>query len=166
MRPFFVLALALASAACASTKTSDALNDTRLAALCSWQEEATNPLIQPPEGEWLIGDPTVLKPDEAPDGKWHLFANSLLGIYHHVSPDGVTWERVEPILFQLGYIRPFILRDGGQYHLFYERFLNANTSQIERVSSVDLAAWSTPTTVITPISPGRKRAWQRWATRL
>ncbi len=156
MRWFALILCFFASVACTSTPAADSTDAARLAALCAWQEHPSNPLILPPDGEWLIGDPTVLKPDESPDGQWHLFANSLVGIYHHTSADGITWQRIEPILFQLGYIRPFILRDGGVYHLFYERFLNANTSQIEQVSSTDLATWSTPTTVITADQPWEK----------
>ena len=147
----FLLSIAVGCTASPKPVTSD--DAALVAALCTWQEHPANPLIQPPDGEWLIGDPTVLRPDESPDGRWHLFANSLLGIYHHVSDDGIAWQRLEPILFELGYVRPFILRDGGAYHLFFEHFLSASDSRIEQITSTDLAAWSTPTIVLTADLP-------------
>ena len=147
----------LVAAACTST-AAEPPEDAALAALCTWQEHPANPLIQPPEGEFLLGDPTVLRPDEAPDGRWHLFANSLLGIHPFVSDDGVAWQAVEPALFGLGYMRPFVLVEKGTYHLFFEHFDSVSHSHIEHASSVDLANWSTPTTVLQPDLPWEQEA--------
>ncbi len=154
-----LLALSLAwgcsSAAAPAPTASDAA---LVAALCTWQEHPANPLIQPPDGEFLIGDPTVLRPDEAPDGRWHMFANSLLGIHQLVSDDGVAWQYLEPGLFGLGYVRPFVLVDQGSFHLFFEHFDSVTRSHIEQATSLDLATWSTPTTVLEADLPWEQEA--------
>ncbi len=131
---------------------------TLAAQLCNWQEFPGNPLIQPPDGETLIGDPTVLAPSETPDGQWHLFANSLAGIHAYDSADGLSWQPLGLTLFGLGAIRPFVLRDGGLYHLFFEQYDSATHSTIQHVTSADLATWSTPTTALEPALPWEQEA--------
>ncbi len=156
----WVTVLGAVLGACEATSDSgDPAQPSLAEKLCTWTEHPDNPLIQPPDGEFLLGDPTVLAPAESPDGKWHLFANSLLGIHHHVSADGIAWERLKPPLFSLGAMRPFILRDGGRYLLFYEQFSGFDQSSIQRTESVDLATWSTPTTVLEPTLDWEKEAF-------
>lgn len=128
--------------------------------LCSWKLHPSNPLIQPPSGEWLIGDPSVVSPQEAPDGRWHLFANSLLGIHHHTSADGISWKRHTPSLFGTGAFRAFLIREGAAYYLFFEKFVGFSDSTIQVSTSKDLERWSTPLVVLKP-----ELSWEKELTR-
>lgn len=121
--------------------------------LCSWTDHPQNPLIEPPPDETLIADPTVALPSEAPDGRWHLFANSVLGIHHHVSDDGIVWERLTPPLFGPGAFRPYLYMEGGTYFLFFEQFFGLQSSKILASTSTDLNVWSEPVTVLIPELP-------------
>ncbi len=124
--------------------------------LCAWHDDPRNPLIEPPEPEFLLGDPTLVAPADAPDGRYHLFANSLLGIHHHVSDDGILWERLTPALIGAGAFRPYVFVEDGVYHLFYEQFRSLESSEIRGVQSPDLETWSEPTLVLTADLP-----WER-----
>ncbi len=63
--------------------------------LCQgWADHPDSPLIEAPGAQFLIGDPTVLLPEESPDGLWHLFANSLDGIHHHSERIGLATLRL------------------------------------------------------------------------
>ncbi len=125
----------------------------------TWRLHEGNPLIKPLFPSPVIADPAVLAPDESPDRKWHLFAHSIRGIYHYRSEDGLAWG-VPCRLFHSA-MRPFILRDGNSYHLFYERTRPHALwlgwvpmkwrSHIECVSSHDCVSWSAPRTVLLPL---------------
>lgn len=117
--------------------------------LCDWEASPQNPLVEPPGTEFLIGDPTVLRPDEAPDGQWHLFANSLLGIHHYTSEDGLDWVKQSGTLGDIAAFRPFVFIEDGTYYLFYEQFRSGG-SEIRRIDSTDLVTWSEPLTVLRP----------------
>ena len=121
-----------------------------LSQLCDWTDHPDNPLVDPPPGENLLGDPTVLLPDESPDAQWHMFANGLGGIHHFVSDDGVAWERLTPSLFGLGAWRPFVFKEGETYYLFFEKFLGWEDSEIHLSTSTDLMEWTTPTKLLEP----------------
>lgn len=147
--------------ACGADDPGEPDVDARLkASLCDWKLHPDNPLIEPPGTEWLIGDPTVLTPGEAPDGRWHLYANSVIGIHHHVSDDGLKWTRVGKPLFGLGAFRAFILKTEGGYAMFYEKFSDLKHSNIRLTRSVDLASWSTPTVVLEPTEPWEKEGYE------
>lgn len=118
--------------------------------LCTWQDHPANPLIHPPAGEELLGDPTVVLPADAPDARWHLFANSLAGIHHHASDDGITWERVALGVVGGSTMRPHVYLEDGLFHLLYERFSGFGESVIERRTSVDLEVWSEAVVVLEP----------------
>jgi hypothetical protein len=120
------------------------------AVLCKWEDHPDNPLIEPEPGENLIGDPTVVVPEKSPDGRWHLFANGLLGIYHHVSSDGIAWQRLSKPLFSVGAFRPYVFPEKGVYHLLYEQFSNMNHSEMRHSTSTDLKTWSDPQTLLKP----------------
>jgi len=118
---------------------------------CDWREEPANPLIGPVGRGWMMADPTVLLPDESPDGRWHLLANSIPPKLHEfVSDDGVKWEHIRS--FARGAMRPYLRRFGERYHLFYEDvqwWLPLRSRIVHRVSE-DLITWSQPLEVLSP----------------
>lgn len=118
-----------------------------------WVDHPKNPLIQAPGREFIIADPTFLPPDKTPDGKWHLFAHSLLGIHHYVSNDGIEWAKRGPRLF--GGMRPFLFIEGNVYVMFYERFHNPWNSEVAARTSSDLERWSDPIVLVVST-----RRWQ------
>ena len=119
---------------------------------CTFEDHPDNPLIVPPGREFLIADPTVVAPNQAPDNVFHLFAHSLRGIHHYTSLDGVAWEKVGGALFPG--IRPYLFVQDG-YHLFYERFERPWRSVVAVRSSTDLKTWSEPRTLLRP-----KLSWE------
>jgi len=117
---------------------------------CSWRDYAQNPLIEPPKTN-VVGDPTFLMPADTPDGRWHLFAYTPAGIFQFRSDDGLSWEAdADPVV--LGF-RPYVLADGGKFHLFYQRYDTPAKAHLELVSSDDLSSFGTPTTVLEPTLP-------------
>ena len=137
-------------------------------AQATWSLEARNPLLRPPFPSPILADPTFLPPDETPDGRWHLFAHSLFGIHHYVSSDGIAWRRRGRVCGNA--LRAFLYREGGRYHLLYERCRlmlpirrSGWFSHIERRASLDLELWSAPTVLLRPTlawhaEPGRGEA--------
>lgn len=107
---------------------------------------ATRGLLTP-----RLCDPTFLLPEESPDGLWHMFAHTWLGVEHFTSTSGLEWKR-EHLLFSRGH-SPFIYKEGTTYYLLYElhdklHFSkpkdNRKESRIMISSSTDLALWSEP----------------------
>jgi hypothetical protein len=128
-----------------------------------WMEHEGNPLIPPPFPSPILADPTFLPPPETPDGLWHLFAHSILGIHHFTSPDGLSWERRKGVVCR-GSLRAFILAKDSVYYLFYERFLRLfpfpYRSRIEARTSRDLDSWSKPAVVMEPTLAWHKEGCQ------
>lgn len=125
--------------------------------LCrGWQLHPSNPLITPPGPEWMIADPTFLPPSRSPDRRWHLFANSLAGLHHYLSDNGVTWERIQSLQYP-GAARPYIYREGKTYFLYYEQFLSVVRSEIHVRQSVDLLRWSPPQRLLAPTFPWEQK---------
>ncbi len=127
-----------------------------------WRTTRDAPVLTPPLGSPLLADPTFLLPDATPDGRWHLFAHSVFGVHAYASDDGVRWSR--PRLVVRHAMRPYVMPDGGLFHLFYERYpafrlaLTAVPglrwrSWIEHRSSADLRHWSRPTVALRPTLP-------------
>ncbi|MHB8896416.1 MAG: hypothetical protein ACYC99_14720 [Candidatus Geothermincolia bacterium] len=113
-----------------------------------WVDDPRNPLIEPPRPEFLLGDPAVVLPGEAPDGLWHMFANTLLGIQHYTSPDGIAWDRHRKI--GPGF-RANVIRDGDAFFMFYERFSVPQVrSHVAVRRSVDLWRWSSSVKILEP----------------
>lgn len=117
------------------------------------------PVLRPPPGSPLIADPTFLLPHDTPDGRWHLFAHSTWGVHHFTSTDGLAWSK--PRLAVRHAMRPYVLRDGDAYHLFYERYPAFRLpltivpglrwrSWIEQRASRDLVTWSAATVALRP----------------
>jgi hypothetical protein len=115
-----------------------------------WTDHPANPLIEPPWPEWMIADPTVLLPSESPDGLWHLFANSVWGIHHHTSDDGIVWKRGRRLFPG---IRAFVIKYEGSYYLFNEVFLRPFETGIVVRKSDDLDIWSEPKAALRPSRP-------------
>ena len=125
---------------------------------CSWFPFSDEPVM---EGLWYVprlSSPVFLFPEETPDGKWHLFTHSWLGIQHYISSSGIMWEPMGLVQVRGKY--PFIFKEKGAFHIIYERhgrpipFVEKLTkrmrkshvvgSHIEMRSSNDLSVWSEP----------------------
>jgi hypothetical protein len=119
--------------------------------LRNWVDDPRNPLIEPPRPEFLLGDPAVILPGDAPDGCWHMFANTLLGIRHYTSRDGLEWlahRKIGP-----GF-RAFVLKDEGLFYMFYEHFaIPQFRSHVAVRRSADLWTWTPSETVLSPSLP-------------
>ena len=127
--------------------------------LCTWVDHPDDPLIEPPGAETLVGDPAVVAPEEAPDGQWHLFAQSMLGIHHWVSADGVVWELATTGVVGVGAWRPEVVADGGLWHLLYDQYTSIDSSVIEHRTSEDLWEWSEAEVLLEPT-----QAWEQEGT--
>ncbi len=118
-----------------------------------------SPVLRPFDGSVVVADPSLLTPDEAHDGKWHMFFHTNLGVYQFLSDDGINFKKVQKVVPRA--MRPNINVIGGRYYLFYEhtRSLAANAlnvvnavpwkSEIYVTESDDLLHWSEPKPVIT-----------------
>ncbi|MBQ6466615.1 MAG: glycosyl hydrolase family 43 [Clostridia bacterium] len=118
-----------------------------------------SPVIKPGNSSFVAADPSLLTPDESPDGLWHIFFHTTFGVRHAVSKDGINFEKSEKFFGRA--MRPDINRIGGRYYLFYERtrpiiFNGLNVlnlakwkSEIYVSESEDLKQWSEPKPVIT-----------------
>lgn len=127
---------------------------------CQWFPFNDEPLLK---GNWYVPklcDPQVIIPSDSPDGKWHMFLHSWIGIHHFVSESGIAWEPKKMIVLRGHY--PFIFHEKNRYYLLYEKHdynipgaairradeKNENCSRIELCSSHDLESWSTPRTIL------------------
>ena len=124
------------------------------------------PVLGPPLPSPVIADPTFLPPDQTPDGLWHLWAHSLLGLHAYRSADGITWRSSGTVTRNA--LRGHVVADGPGYRLSYEKtrlFMPLGlpwSSWIESRSSDDLESWSQPTVLLRPCldwhARGRDRA--------
>ncbi|MFA7168497.1 MAG: hypothetical protein WC096_06305 [Sphaerochaetaceae bacterium] len=122
----------------------------------SWYPFSDEAMIQ---SHWYMPrlcDPCFLFPDQSPDGKWHLFAHTWVGLEHFTSANGIWWEPLKMIEFR-GH-SPSVYYEGGMWYLLYEkhdklfqRFSRRTkearaieTSRIEMRSSSDLVLFSEP----------------------
>lgn len=142
--------LAVAAAAGALGCGSDDAVSRSVPCFCSWRDYGKNPLIEAPKTN-VVGDPTFLLPADTPDGRWHLFAYTPAGIFQFLSDDGLAWEaEADPVV--LGF-RPYVLADGGKFHLFYQKYDTPAQAHLEVMSSDDLSSFTTPTTVLDATLP-------------
>lgn len=102
-----------------------------------------NPVIRPFDSP-LTADPSLLTPDESPDGKWHIFFHTVLGVYHFVSPDGVKFTKKAKIANAA--MRPDINLVDGRYYLFFERTRNLIAKGL---NIIGLAPWKSEIYVMT-----------------
>ena len=116
-----------------------------------------NPIIKNPWNSFVVADPSVITPDVAKDGKFHLFCHTFFGVYHYISDDGIVFKRFGKVVNRA--MRPNINYIDGKYYLFYERtrpvIFNALSllgfkweSEIYCTESTDLINWSKPYAVI------------------
>lgn len=125
----------------------------------TFKEYKQNPIIAPPFPSPIIADPTFITPSESIDGRWHLFAHSLLGIHHFTAQDGIHYTRQSKAIIKNA-MRPYILHHNNTYYLYYEkikRFIlwyswlpHVWYSCIAMRSSVDCSAWSEEKIIYTP----------------
>ena len=130
-----------------------------------WRDHPDNPLISPPKTIFykIIGDPTVLNPSETPDGKWHMWANTVPGLHHYTSEDGIKWEKAPKNRsmkkFRCG-IRCSILKQENDYYLYFEQtFLLILRNRIKVSHSTDLYNWSKPKLILKPDLPWERQSW-------
>ncbi len=107
-------------------------------------------------GVFGLSSPSFLLPEESPDGLWHMFVHTRMGVEQLVSTSGLEWKREHLIVF-MGR-SPSIFREGSTYYLFYEihsrtSFFRKNdnsvsSSRIMVTTSTDLMLWSEPRTVL------------------
>ena len=57
-----------------------------------WSSYSEWAIWQSPWYEMRLSAPAVLLPEDSPDGLWHLFAHSWMGIEHYSSPSGFDWS--------------------------------------------------------------------------
>ncbi|MBN1534258.1 MAG: glycosyl hydrolase family 43 [Spirochaetes bacterium] len=130
-----------------------------------WKPYSDDPIITPPWGSPILADPTVLVPEETPDGKWHLFAHTIWGIHHFRSDDGIKWGKSK-LLFRNA-MRAHIFHDDGVYYLLYEKYRPLQImfpwmrfwkwkSRIMMRASKDLKSWSGADVMLRP-----ELLWQR-----
>jgi hypothetical protein len=112
---------------------------------CDWKEYPANPIIEPAEENGLIGDPTVVLPEDAPDGRWHMFAYGLTGIHQLVSSDGISWKMYSSTLFNIGVVRPYVFKDKKSaspvFYMFVEKYDSMTASAMFYSTSGDLRNW-------------------------
>ncbi len=123
--------------------------------LKNWKDYPANPLINPPFPGILLGDPSVVPPDESPDGAWHLFANTILAIHHYTSRDGINWRRIRRVFPGM---RAYVYREGETYFLLCEEFqIPMFKSHIVIRTSKDLSIWSEKKIILKAETPWEKR---------
>jgi len=123
-----------------------------------WTEHPGNPILSPRFPGLMIADPTVLMPEETPDGRWHLFANSMPPRLHHfASEDGIRWCELGTLC--PGAMRPFVRRVEGEYVLLYEqvRWPAPLRSRILLRRSTDLGRWGPAAEMVRPSLPWHGR---------
>ncbi|TXH30812.1 MAG: glycosyl hydrolase family 43 [Actinobacteria bacterium] len=112
------------------------------------------PLLGPPFPSPVIADPTFLPPDRTPDGRWHMWAHSMLGLHAYSSADGIDWRSAGTVTRNA--LRGHIVEVGDGYRLSYEKtrlFMPLGlpwSSWIESRGGHDLDDWSAPTVLLRP----------------
>ncbi|MBS1124537.1 MAG: hypothetical protein H6Q90_6765 [Deltaproteobacteria bacterium] len=142
--------VAVVLAGCSEPSTCELAPDLDPALLCLWTDSPGSPLIEPPANHSIIADPTVVTPEDSPDGRWHMFAHALTAIYHYTSDDGLAWTEVGHLPFTLGSLRPYIYKEGATYYLLFEQYASLDSSTIQIMESSDLVSWSESVTILEP----------------
>ena len=122
-----------------------------------WSSYSDDAIWQSPWYEMRLCAPCVLPPDVSPDGLWHLFAHSWMGIEHYSSTSGFDWKKRALVVARGHY--PSLYRQKDRWHLVYEahdrdyslsvRLDRRRTiSRIYLMTSSDLMSWSRPTVIL------------------
>ncbi len=129
----------------------------------SWYPFSDEPVIRSIWYMPRLCDPFFLFPEESPDGKWHLFGHTWVGIEHFISENGISWEPRKMVALR-GH-SPSVYREDGVYYLIYEKH-NASPpafnkgrlrrreqekisySRFEMRSSTDLVLFSEPKIIL------------------
>ena len=98
-----------------------------------------------------LSSPFFLLPEESPDGLWHLFADTSLGLEHYSSTSGLEWEKAHLVFSDSRFA--FVYKEGSTYYLLYETHKKTNnfkndSSRIMITSSTDLSLWSEPKLIL------------------
>lgn len=116
------------------------------------------PILAPFGASFVVADPSLLTPDQAIDGRFHMFFHATTGVYHFASDDGIHFEKIQKVLSNA--MRPNINRIGDKYVLYFEKtrslLLNGLTiinlakwrSDIYACTSTDLVHWDKPQPVL------------------
>ena len=81
-----------------------------------------DPILKPDFGEWLLGDPTIIKLGN----EIHMWGNEVFhGIVHYKSKvyDPLNFTRLSEEVWEPGAVRPHALLDGEKILIFYEQYL-------------------------------------------
>lgn len=117
----------------------------------AWQDHPENPLIEPFVRD-VVADPTVLGPDQTPDGLWHMITCGSHGyLAQWTSSDGLHWERF--VHHEWDGFSPFVHPHGGRYYLFYQMNNFPERCWIVCRHSEDLRTWSEPQVILEPDLP-------------
>lgn len=119
-----------------------------------WRDLPQNPLISPPEGTSVVGDPQVLLPGEL-DEDWHMFITGEGHLYLYRSPDGIAWERERTWEWRAATC--FLLRRGAEWTLYYAAWGRREgvSTVLACRSSPDLKEWGDETILLAP-----ETAWE------
>jgi len=135
-------------------------------AAVTWTDVPANPLLAPRFPRWMIADPAVLLPAESPDGRWHLFANTIPPrLVEYVSDDGLAWTRLRTLC--PGAMRPQVRRQGDRWLLVYEQVTRwwPLRSRVVLCTSTDLVSWTRPRVLLAPGLPWHASSPSRWSPR-
>lgn len=95
----------------------------------SWYPFSDEPVIRSLWYMPRLCDPFFLFPQQSPDGKWHLFGHTWVGIEHFISENGISWEPRKMV--ELRGHSPSIYIEDGIYYLIYEKH-NASLPAINK----------------------------------
>lgn len=122
----------------------------------SWYAFSDESVITTPWYLPRLCDPVLVMPSESPDGAWHLFAHTWIGVQHYLSTSGLMWKPQH--LIQLRGHSPYIYHIGTMYYLLYEIHSKnyghkmqkgeISRSRIMMCSSTDLLLWSEPKLIL------------------
>ncbi len=128
----------------------------------SWFPFSDKPVIRSLWYMPRLCDPFFLFPEESPDGKWHLFGHTWIGIEHFISENGISWQPRKMI--ELRGHSPSIFQQDGMWYLLYEkhdatlvslkkrlrgkRGEKNKSSRFEMRSSSDLILFSEPKVIL------------------
>lgn len=128
----------------------------------SWFPFSDKPVIRSLWYMPRLCDPFFLFPEESPDGRWHLFGHTWVGIEHFTSENGISWEPRKMI--ELRGHSPSIFQQDGMWYLLYEKhdatFVSLKkrlrgkrrdknkSSRFEMRSSSDLILFSEPKIIL------------------